>query len=60
MSRTHDDTTRTEAPRSAQMGYGHSSRRECAACGRHQHALSGRRLKRVQGVKRWVCKDCSK
>lgn len=57
--KTHDETTRIQAPRSSMMGYGRQSTWRCALCFRLSASQAGRRLKRVQGLRTWVCKGCS-
>lgn len=40
-------------------GTGHVSAWSCAACVKPQFAMVGRRLRRVRGVKSWVCPKCA-
>ncbi len=40
-------------------GTGHASKWTCAACAKPQWQMAGRKLRRVQGVKTWVCKGCA-
>lgn len=39
-------------------GQGYSSLFMCAACGGKKGCI-GRRLKRVQGIRQWVCSRCA-
>jgi rubredoxin len=41
-------------------GTGHVSAWACGACGKPQFAMVGRRLRRVRGVRSWVCPQCAK
>ncbi len=43
-----------------QVGIGHASKWQCGACAKPVFTMSGRRLKRVHGVKTWVCQGCGK
>jgi hypothetical protein len=41
-------------------GPGHSGAWLCALCGKPQFVQAGRRLRRVRGLRTWVCARCAK
>lgn len=54
-----DNETRGPDRRIAHAGPGMAPRFMCAACGRPGLSTIGRRLRRVHGVRQWVCKRCA-
>lgn len=40
-------------------GVGHASKWACGACAKPQWSMLGRKLRRVRGVKTWVCAGCA-
>lgn len=41
-------------------GTGHASGWQCAACARKLYTMQGRKLRRVNGLRSYVCAGCAK
>lgn len=54
-----DNETRGPDRRITHPGVGMSPTFTCAACARSGLRTTGRRLKRVHGVRQWVCAKCA-
>ena len=54
-----DNDTRGPDRKMSSPGVGMSPTFQCAACARQGLPTTGRRLRRVQGVRQWVCKRCA-
>lgn len=54
-----DNETRGPGRRIAHAGPGMAPRFMCGACGRQNLPTTGRRLKRVQGLRQCVCLGCA-
>jgi transcription elongation factor Elf1 len=54
----HDNTARQGYSGFRAMGSGLTTTFLCAACSKPK-LTTGRRLKRVQGLRTWVCKACA-
>jgi predicted SprT family Zn-dependent metalloprotease len=56
---TSDTATRRTESAFAYAGTGHAMSFLCAACQKHK-PCTGRKLKRVQGIRQYVCRGCAK
>lgn len=54
-----DNETRGPDRKMASPGVGMAPTFMCAACARKGMSTTGRRLRRVHGVRQWVCAKCA-
>jgi hypothetical protein len=54
-----DNVTRGPDRKMASAGPGMAPTFRCAACARPGLSTTGRRLRRVHGVRQWVCAKCA-
>lgn len=57
---TSDDNKQAADIKWRNAGIGLASRWACGACGKPQYMMLGRKLRRVRGVRTWVCAGCGK